>query len=706
MIDRVRNKDKKSKENSKKLKNDAVSGDVICEPGNVDTDRMLNDGTGFENKSGERGEIEKKKNKKKKVKYMLEAQESDGDTKKVEIDSNKESEVIAEKMHDANGIKKVKKKKWKESDKRGSSDIHLQEKSFEDFEDRSTTGEHNIELQDGSGAIAVGLESDRVAVLLEQKKTKKKRKTSKSNLDLDEPLGDSRDLESGEEGARRKKRKRGKDQSIVSEDEGQEHDFNNIELQDGSGAIAVGLESDRVAVLLEQRKTKKKRKTSKSNLDLDEPLGDSRDLESGEKGARRKKRKREKDQSIVSEDEGQEHDFNNPDDKRQSNVAEGDNNETLKGTNVGVIAEDDVVLKDKKRKKKSKKRKGDLASGADTNMSSEMDSHLNDETEGRQDEAKSVEKESEDPKTRKRKKKVRFSGEDEVFAMPEVELVRGKRFSEQEDEMVRAAVYNYIEAHDLGDEGLDMVLHCRSNPKVKNCWDEIAAGIPHRPRSSVYFRAHVLFQRDEKRKWTKEEMEQLRELHKKHGNKWKTLADELGKYRYHVKDAWRNIRHESMKHGKWSQDEYQSLFDLVNLDLRMKYFEEKHSKYGMLRDNIPWTAISDKLTTRAEPSCCYKWYYCLSSPMVGEKIWLDSDDYRLLDALYQLDATCYEDVDWDSILEHRSGDVCQRRWKEMVRHIGDSRKKPFPDQVEVLAQRYCPELLDARENWENKPYVS
>ncbi|CAI9113626.1 OLC1v1014261C1 [Oldenlandia corymbosa var. corymbosa] len=621
VIDRVGNKDTKSKEKSKKHKTDAVRGDVICEPGNVGADRVFDDGTGFENESGERGDIEKKKKnkKKKKFKHILETQENDGDTKRVENDSKKEYEVHEQKKHDVNAIKKVKKKKRKESDKCGSSDSPLQEKSFEDLEGRSTTGEHNIELQDGSGAIAVGLESYRIDVSSEHKKTKKKRKTSKSNLDLGEPLGDSHDLESGE------------------------------------------------------------------------------------KMVRRKKRKREKDQSIGSEGEGQEHELNYLDSKRQSNVAERDSNETLKGTNVGVISEDDVVMKDKKRKKKCKKRKGDLGSGADTTM----DSHLNDdETEGRQDEANSVENESEDPKTRKCKKKVRFSGEDELFALPEEELVRGKRFSEEEDEMVRAAVYNYIEAHDLGDEGLDMVLHCRSNPKTRNCWEEIAAAVPHRPRSSVYFRAHVLFQRDEKRKWTKEEMEQLQELHKKHGNKWKALADELGKYRYHVKDAWRNIRHESMKHGKWSQDEYQSLFDLVNLDLRMKYFEEKHSKYGMLRDNIPWTAISDKLTTRVEPACCYKWYYSLSSPMVGEKIWLDSDDYRMLDALYQLDATCYEDVDWDNLLEHRSGDVCQRRWKEMVRYIGDSKKKPFPDQVEVLAKRYCPELLDARENWENKPYVS
>lgn len=36
--------------------------------------------------------------------------------------------------------------------------------------------------------------------------------------------------------------------------------------------------------------------------------------------------------------------------------------------------------------------------------------------------------------------------------------------------------------------------------------------------------------------------------------------------------------------GPWTQDEYQTLFDLVNMDLRMKAFEEKKTKHGMVRE--------------------------------------------------------------------------------------------------------------------------
>lgn len=44
----------------------------------------------------------------------------------------------------------------------------------------------------------------------------------------------------------------------------------------------------------------------------------------------------------------------------------------------------------------------------------------------------------------------------------------------------------------------------------------------------------------------------------------------------------------------------------------------------------------------------------------------------------------------------RSGELCRRRWNQMVRMIGGHREKPFIEQVEVLARRYCPEMLDYR----------
>ncbi|GMH30054.1 hypothetical protein Nepgr_031897 [Nepenthes gracilis] len=112
----------------------------------------------------------------------------------------------------------------------------------------------------------------------------------------------------------------------------------------------------------------------------------------------------------------------------------------------------------------------------------------------------------------KKLKKVRFSGSVEVYPISnsstemgrtlEDGLIRGKRFSSEEDEMVRKAVLNYIEVHSLGDEGLKMVLNCKSHLEVRRCWKEIGASLPWRPHMSVYYRAHILFERGESRKWT------------------------------------------------------------------------------------------------------------------------------------------------------------------------------------------------------------
>ncbi|KAJ7947849.1 Cyclin-D-binding Myb-like transcription factor 1 [Quillaja saponaria] len=302
-------------------------------------------------------------------------------------------------------------------------------------------------------------------------------------------------------------------------------------------------------------------------------------------------------------------------------------------------------------------------------------------------------------------KRVSFSDEVEVFTTSDG-LVQGKRFTPEEDMMLMDAVYNYIETRGLGEEGIEKILNCRTHPEVKNCWKEIGAALPWRPQQSVYYRGHILFERDEKRKWTPEEKELIIKHHKKHGPDWKSLADALGKHRFHVKDTFRRIRLENMNKGQWSQEEYQNLFNLVNTDLRLKAFEEfKKSKYGMLRDNICWEAVSDKLETRSNSNCCQKWYNQLTSPMVAEGIWTDADDYRLLNALFTLDACCMEEVDWDCLLEHRCGDVCRKRWSQMVNHIGEHGNKSFAEQVEILSKRYCPDLLEAREAYDTKPVV-
>ncbi|KAL0669906.1 hypothetical protein Bca4012_032610 [Brassica carinata] len=421
-------------------------------------------------------------------------------------------------------------------------------------------------------------------------------------------------------------------------------------------------------------------KSSKKKKQIDDPEVDENNktqIENSEAGLNKStkvpKKKRKKKQIEASEAEG--NDLNSPE-----------------------------IAKKKSKKKKKKKNQSEDPEAEQNNVKKQKGS--------KSDEILTT-------PSPKSAKKVNFSDQVEVFPAEseesdeveeeeeeeeKVDLVRGKRFTEEEDELIKKSVLEYVDNHALGDEGINMVMNCKAHKQVRGCWKEIATALPWRPYTGVYYRAHTLFEEGSKGVWTKEDLELVVQHQKKRGNDWRTLADAMGKHRNHVKDAWRRIRLASKKRGHWSMEEYQSLFDLVNKDLRIKVFKEKHSKHGMLRDNIPWMAISDELGTRDHAVCCLKWYDQLTSPMVAKGIWANVDDYRLLDELTNLDAACVDDVDWDNILDNRDGDVCRSRWNQMVNHIGIPGSKTFAEQVEILSQRYCPDIAEDREDFDNRPF--
>ncbi|KAI3968619.1 hypothetical protein MKW92_028149 [Papaver armeniacum] len=327
----------------------------------------------------------------------------------------------------------------------------------------------------------------------------------------------------------------------------------------------------------------------------------------------------------------------------------------------------DVDIGEGKKKKKKKKRAKSDANIENTNA------NIGDvET---QNNLGSTNEHMRNSNSKNSSKRVKFASNVEVFPLFDDQdnqeenlrnkLVQGKRFTRQEDQIIKDAVHNYIEAHELGEEGLDMILNCRKHPNIRTCWKEIGAALPYRPQGAVYERAHTLFERESHVIG----LRMRKQFYEKHGPNWKSLAQVLGKDKKHVKDKWRHIYRAGLKRGKWSQTEYQSLFQLVNKDLQMRVYEEKKSKHGMIRDNISWKAISDRLATRTEMRCCNKWYFLTILLLV------------------RLDACCVEDVDWDNLLEHSHG------------------VKSFSEQVEVLAKRYCPELLEVREALDSRPVV-
>ncbi|CAL5197621.1 unnamed protein product [Lathyrus oleraceus] len=521
------------------------------------------------------------------------------------------------------------------------------------------------------------------------KKMKKQQKVIEGNT-----LNERNDFSSngGEDGEQAKKlKKKKKKLSEESEQKDYKEDKSNESEHDDQG-----------------KKMKKQQKLIEGNT-----LNERNDFSSneGEDGEQAKKLKKQK--KKLSE-ESEHEDYN----KVKSNEREDDDHEKKvkkkkKLIEGGRLEECNDVISNgdgdqgkttKKKNKPSHKRKSKKDNDFNSNQG-----EVNDQgkTMKKKREAKAVTND-ESPNSAhngtSKRKRVTFSNQVETFCCDG--LVRGKRFTPEEDEKIKAAVYDYIDSHCLGDEGVDMILHSQSYPSIRGCWKAIAQALPHRPLDSVSKRGHVLFENNVEFEWTPDEREFVRKAYEQHGPDWRAIADALGKSRNQVKDLWRRLKCTGRKTGPWSQEEYQTLFNLVNLDLRTRALEPyRKSQHGMLRDNICWEAISQKLKTRDSAICCMKWYGQLISPMTATGEWLDSDDFRLIDALYALDACSMEEVDWDNLIEYRSGDVCRQRWDHMVQHIGDRAGKSFIEQVEILAKRFCPDLLEARVAFDNKPVV-
>lgn len=451
---------------------------------------------------------------------------------------------------------------------------------------------------------------------------------------------------------------------------------------------------------------------AKSNV-VDQPLVRSYDdqhlvkINEGGDDGQGKKMKKEKKKKKKLNEESQHQDCS----EFKSNECEDDDQSKKKKKKKKLTEEDGNQSNMPKKKKKKLSHKSKSNENCEFN-SNEGDPPLARITEvidqgkkmKKKKKAKAVMDEYPNPSPDRTSKPKRVTFSDQVEVCCDG-LVRGKRFTPEEDEKLKVAIYDYIESHGLGDEGLHMILNCSKYPKIRGCWKEINEALPNRPKNYVYERAHVLFEKS-KVKWTPEELHFIIKAHEQHGPDWRSIAEALGKSRYQVKDAWRRLKFPNVNKGHWSQEEYQTLFDLVNLDLRVRAKETyRKSNHGMLRDNICWEAIAHKLSTRNSSYCCKKWYEQLVSPMVAKGEWCDTDDYRMLDALYTLDACNMEEVDWDNLVEDRSGDVCRKRWGQLVHHIGQHVGKSFSEQVEILAKRYCPDLLEAREAFDAKPVI-
>ncbi|KAI5078209.1 hypothetical protein GOP47_0005880 [Adiantum capillus-veneris] len=275
-----------------------------------------------------------------------------------------------------------------------------------------------------------------------------------------------------------------------------------------------------------------------------------------------------------------------------------------------------------------------------------------------------------------------------------VEEIWGERFTSEEDQILKDAVWTYIKSKGWDEHrGLEKVFDSIKHKDARNCWAEIKLSLPHRPRQAVRYRAHVLLEPGgHLGKWSKEEEDLLKRLQSERGHKWREFTSVLNRQRSSIKEKWRSLKRSGTlkEKGEWTQNELQQLSKMVHESMRMnRLLATKKDKldHRILRDNITWEKIADTMGTHSHGPCCSKWYYHLQSSLVADGQWANQDDFLLLESLLESGASAEEEVEWENLLEDRSGQVCMTRWKQMVKHLGENRTRQFLDKLDILINR-------------------
>jgi hypothetical protein len=147
-------------------------------------------------------------------------------------------------------------------------------------------------------------------------------------------------------------------------------------------------------------------------------------------------------------------------------------------------------------------------------------------------------------------------------------------------------------------------------------WNEIYALVPDRDRRSVYrfMRRHFQASAQKAHDWSKEQDDELIELHAKHGPKWTFIGKLIGRSDDDVTQRWKNkLEHQgTMNQGAWSEEETKIFLDAVESTwLTMKpMLAGKAGKdmYELDERLIVWGNISKEMGhMRSRQQCADKW---------------------------------------------------------------------------------------------------
>uniref|UniRef100_A0A8C2WHF8 snRNA-activating protein complex subunit 4 n=1 Tax=Cyclopterus lumpus TaxID=8103 RepID=A0A8C2WHF8_CYCLU len=155
-----------------------------------------------------------------------------------------------------------------------------------------------------------------------------------------------------------------------------------------------------------------------------------------------------------------------------------------------------------------------------------------------------------------------------------------------------------------------------------------------------------------KRKWSQEEVQQLKEVSRRHGERhWDTIASELrtGRTAFLCLQTFQRFVSDSLKRGIWTPDEDVLLRELVD-KMRIGNF-------------IPYTQMSYFMEGRDPAQLIYRWNQVLD-PSLKKGFWTKEEDQLLLHAVSR-----FGEKDWWKIRFEVPGRTDTSRWAKIAAEI-------------------------------------
>jgi hypothetical protein len=230
------------------------------------------------------------------------------------------------------------------------------------------------------------------------------------------------------------------------------------------------------------------------------------------------------------------------------------------------------------------------------------------------------------------------------------------------------------------------------NESERKAFLEISKDFPTRNPKQIYgFATRYYDPNNHKGKWSEEEKEQLADLVELKGEKWTEIGEILERAGASCRDKWRSMR-DKYQRGDWTPEELSQLKQLVNEQLAAQGAAPgrgpgEGNEHLPVRDNINWKAISLKLKTRSENTCCQKWYR-IAPDSVAAGEWGAGDDTTMVAALRRARAASEADVDWAGLVRGRTLSQIKRRFKDLRQAIPKNHKLTFAEVVQKLVEKH------------------